>query len=79
MKLVELCHPDYASRVLADRRHLATMMPCALAVYEDDDGTVHVAKMNTGLMGTVFGGTVAEVMGGSVSRDEARMLAPVVK
>ena len=77
--LIKLCKAEYASRVLTDSRHLATMMPCTLAVYEADDGSVHVAKMNTGLMGKVFGGTVAEVMGGSVSRDEATMLASVVK
>ena len=45
---------------------------------EGDDGRVYVAKMNIGLMGTVFGGTVADVMAGSVSRDEARMLDGIV-
>jgi len=78
VKLIEICKADYASRVLADSRHMATLMPCALAVYEDDGGKVHVSKMNTGLMGKVFGGTVAEVMGGPVSRDEAQMLRSVV-
>ncbi len=60
-------------------RHLAARMPCTLADYEDDDGSVHVSKMNTGLMGKVFGGTVVKVMGGAVSRDEARMLEAVVR
>ena len=77
--LVEVCKADYAARVLADSRHVATLMPCALAVYEGDDGRVYVARMNTGLMGKVFGGTVAEVMGGDVSRDEAQMLDGVVR
>jgi len=38
-------------------------MPCTLAVYEADDGKVYISKMNTGLMGKLFGGTVAEVVG----------------
>jgi uncharacterized protein (DUF302 family) len=79
VKLVKICKAPYASEVLQDNRHLASLMPCTLAVYEDDDGGVYVSKMNTGLMGKVFGGTVAKVMGGSVSRDEARMLDRVVK
>lgn len=77
--ILELCHPAYADRVLTDSRELAAMMPCAIAVYEGDDGEVYVAKMNTGLMGRMFGGTVAEVMGGPVAADEEAILAPVLK
>lgn len=73
--LVEACNPGYARDVLTDDRRMATLMPCALAVYEDDHGRVHVSKMNTGLMGRVFGGTVARVMGGLVSREERDILA----
>jgi len=79
IKLVKLCKATYAAQVLTDSRHMSSLMPCTIAVYEDDDGKVYVAKMNTGLMGKVFGGTVAEVMGGSVARDEARILAGVLR
>ena len=48
-----------------------------LAVCEGDGGTAYVSRMNTGLMGNAFGGTVAEVTGGLVSLDEARMLDSV--
>ena len=44
-----------------------------------DDGKVHVSKMNTGVMGKVFGGTVAEVRGGHASQDEARMLESIIR
>jgi hypothetical protein len=50
-------------------------MPCSIGVYEGDDGRVYVAKMNTGLMGKMFGGNVAQVMGGAVAEDEAKILA----
>lgn len=79
VKIVELCHPDYAKRVLTDNRELAAMMPCSIAVYEGDDGKVYVSKMNTGLMGKMFGGTVAEVMGGAVAEDEKAILAGVLR
>jgi len=39
---------------------------------------VYLSKMNTGLMGTMFGGTVAEVMGGPVAADEKAILASVL-
>lgn len=79
VKLLKLCKAPYALRVLSDQRHMACMMPCTIAVYEGDNGKVYISKMNTGLMGKLFGGTVAEVMGGAVSREEAEILEPVVK
>jgi hypothetical protein len=72
--LVEMCKAPYASEVLRDDRRMATLMPCAMAVYEDDDGKVRVSKMNTALMGRFFGGTVGRVMGGKVPREEETIL-----
>jgi len=79
IKLVKLCKASYAAEVLTDARHMASLMPCTIAVYEDDAGAVKLAKMNTGLMGTLFGGTIARVMGGKVAADERAMLEAVVK
>ncbi len=78
VKVVQLCKPEYAKRVLTSDRYVAALMPCAIAVWEDDDGGVQISKMNTRLMGKLFGGTIAEVMGGSVAADEARIMAGVV-
>ncbi len=79
VKIVQLCHPEYAKRVLETDRYVSSLMPCTIAVWEADDGTVRVSKMNTGLMGKLFGGTIAEVMGGPVAADEAAILSEVVK
>lgn len=79
VKVVKLCHPQYAGSVLRTDRRMAALMPCSIAVYEDDDGTVRISKMNTGLMGKMFGGNVAQVMGEHVARDEAKMLDGIVK
>jgi len=78
VKVVQMCHPQYAKQVLTTDRYVASLMPCAVAVYEGDDGRVYVSKMNTGLMGRLFGGTIAKVMGGAVARDEAAMLEDAV-
>ena len=79
VKVVKLCKPEYAESVLSTDRHVACLMPCSIAVWEDDDGKVYVSKMNTGLMGKMFGGNIAEVMGGHVSRDEHVMLSGILE
>jgi uncharacterized protein (DUF302 family) len=78
VKLVQLCKAEYASEVLTSDRYVASLMPCKFAVWESDDGRVYISKMNTGLMGKLFGGTIAKVMGGSVAKDEHAMLADIV-
>ncbi|MFW6189473.1 MAG: DUF302 domain-containing protein [Planctomycetota bacterium] len=78
VRVVQLCNADYAAEVLADSRRVSCLMPCSISVWEADDGTVRISRMNTRLMGKMFGGTVARVMGGSVARDEEAVLEAVV-
>ena len=79
VRIVELCKADYAKRVLSTNPEVSTLMPCAWGVYEGADGKVYISGMNMGLMGKMFGGTIAEVMGGQVSADEHKILKSVVK
>lgn len=78
VKLVKLCKPEYAKSVLTTDRHVSTMMPCTMAVWEGDDGKVYLSKMNMSLMAKMFGGNIADVMGGSVARDEHAILTGIV-
>jgi uncharacterized protein (DUF302 family) len=75
VKVVQLCKPEYADEVLTADSTMSAMMPCAISVWEDDSGQVHVSKLNTGLMARLFGGVVGEVMGGRVAPEEAAILA----
>ena len=61
---VALCQPLYASRILAakDNRKVTAFMPLGIGVYQDGDGNVYVSELNVGLLGMMFGGTIAEVM-----------------
>jgi uncharacterized protein (DUF302 family) len=79
VSLVSLCQPHYAKSILATDRHISVMMPCKFSVWEGDDGKVYLTKMNTGLMGKLFGGNVAKVMGGSVTADEDAILDGLLK
>jgi len=79
VKLVKLCKPEYAKSVLTTDRHVSTLMPCTLAVWEGDDGKVYLSKMNMPLMAKMFGGNIAKVMGHSVARDERTILSGIVE
>ena len=78
VKIVTLCNPDYAHRILSDDQDkvVTTMMPLGIGVYETKDGGIYMSEMNIGLMGMMFGGTIAEVMG-DASTDIAKMMATV--
>lgn len=78
VRIVELCKADYAKEVLTTNPEVLTLMPCAWGVYRGADGKVYISGMNMGLMGKMFGGKIAEVMGGYVAKDEHRMLEGIV-
>lgn len=77
--LLKICHPQYAQRVLETDRNVSVMMPCSFSIWESDEGKVYISGMNTGLMGKMFGGNVARVMGRQVARDEKQMLTGLIK
>jgi uncharacterized protein (DUF302 family) len=80
LSVISLCQPKYAYNILksdADKR-VSAIMPCRTGVYETQDGKVMVSGMNMGLMSKMFGGNIAEVMGG-VADEEREMLAKVIK
>ncbi len=60
-----ICNPRYASKILANDadRGVTAFMPLALGVYEDKQGQVFISQLNVGLLGMMFGGTIADVMG----------------
>ena len=77
--IVELCKAEYAKDVLSTNPEVSTLIPCAWGVYEGDDGNVYITGMNMGLMGKMFGGNIARVMGASVAKDEKRMLKDIIR
>ena len=62
---VTICNPRYSSKILANDkdRGVTAFMPLELGVYEDKKGQVFVSQLNIGLLGMMFGGTIAEMMG----------------
>jgi uncharacterized protein (DUF302 family) len=79
VRIIELCNAKYAKPVLVSNPEVSTLMPCAWGIYEGNDGKIYISGMNMGLMGKMFGGKVAEIMGGYVAEDEHNILAQVIK
>ncbi len=76
VRIVELCNAGHASNILStdEGRYAAVMMPCAIAVYTKSDGKTYVTNMRAGLMGSMMGGVVADVME-VVDVDQKKILA----
>lgn len=74
-----ICNPRYASKILANDadRGVTAFMPLGLGVYEDKKGQVYVSQLNVGLLGMMFGGTIADVMGGA-GKDMNEVVASVI-
>jgi uncharacterized protein (DUF302 family) len=79
VRIISLCKATYAKDVLTTDRYVSSLMPCRISVWEGDDGKVYVSKMNTPLMGRMFGGNIARVMGESVGKDEQAILKGILK
>jgi uncharacterized protein (DUF302 family) len=78
VRIVELCKAEYAKMLLEKRPEVSTLMPCAWGVYQGDDGMIHISGMNIGLMGKMFGGIMADIMGNRVAADERTILKNIV-
>jgi hypothetical protein len=59
--LCTLCFILYP--VLSPSFHLSDKKSRKGHVYKDKNGQVYVSQLNVGLMGMMFGGTIADVMG----------------
>ncbi|MBT3280079.1 MAG: DUF302 domain-containing protein [Campylobacteraceae bacterium] len=72
---IKVCNGKVAYRILKDdaHKHIITMMPCGVGVYEKN-GKVYVATMNISLMKNFFSGEERKVMD-IVASDTQKILA----
>ncbi len=64
VKVIEICQPDYAYKILRENREriVSNMMPCRLSVYEKEDGSVWISRMNSGVVSKPMGKLVRQTM-----------------
>jgi uncharacterized protein (DUF302 family) len=79
IKVLSLGQPHYSHEILQldANKKVAAAMPHRIAVYETESGKVLVSGMNLGLMGEMFGGTIADVMGSRAQPDMEQILRSV--
>jgi len=62
--MIEACSTKYSGPILKDDkvRYLSLLMPCKISVYKKSDGKVYIGIMNAGLIGSLFGPMVGDIM-----------------
>lgn len=75
--LINLCQASHAFNILKTdtNKIVSVMMPCTISVYEKNDGTVFIGTMNAGLLGKMFGGDVARIMGDTVAKEQMKFIS----
>ncbi len=71
-----ICKPDYAKRMVDNRPEMASLMPCSLAVFQQN-GKTYIGSMNIPLMAKLFGGVEKEIFE-AVGKEENEMLHKVL-
>ncbi len=79
VKVIELCHPDHAGKILAksEERLVSSLMPCRVAFYVKEDGKTYISRMNSSLMASMMAGIIPEVMD-EAAKDTEKMLKAVL-
>src|SRR5690554_117938 len=64
VKVIELCNPEYAYRLLSDDslRIYSNMLPCRISVYQKADGKTFLSRLNPSILASQAGGVVQDVM-----------------
>ena len=79
VKVFDICNPDHALKILekSDERIVSNLMPCRIAVYEKEDGTVWLSRMNSGLVAKPMSKTIRETMS-LAARDTEEIIEKVI-
>jgi uncharacterized protein (DUF302 family) len=79
VKVFEICSPDLSYQILSrnQERIASSMMPCRMAVYEKEDGTVRISMMNAGVMARPMTRIIRRTMT-AATRETERIIADVL-
>lgn len=77
--LFRLYKADCAEKILKGSRHMACFMPFDIAVFEAEDGTVKISRVNAKIVGKILGGVMAQVLGKGAAEGQERILRSIRK
>lgn len=80
MELIEICVPRIAHKVLSlkNNKPFSVMFPCLFSVYENKDGSVHLASLRVSLFAALSGGVKGKILSGANAEERTiikRMIA----
>ena len=80
VKVFEICHPEHSYEILSRNKEkiVSSMMPCRISVYEKEDGTVWISRMNSGLMAKPMSSVVRKTMSAAAA-DVEEIIAEVMQ
>ena len=80
VKVLEICHPDHSYEILSkgEERIVSSMMPCRISVYEKEDGSVWISRMNSGIMAKPMSPVVRKTMSAAAA-DVEEIIADVMQ
>lgn len=61
--VIEICNTQYGAQLLSkdETRHLSSMMPCRVSVYQTSTGKVVISRMNAPLFASMLEGEAAKL------------------
>ncbi len=80
VKVFEICQPDHSYEILSrdGERIISNLMPCRIAVYEKEDGSVWISRMNAGVVAKPMSKVIRKTMA-AAARDVEEIIAKVLK
>ena len=80
VKVMEICHPDHSYKILKEskERIVSSMMPCRISVYEKEDGSVWISRMNSGVVAKPMSRIIRETMT-AAANDMELIIAEVLR
>jgi uncharacterized protein (DUF302 family) len=80
VKIFEICHPDHSYEILSrnEEKIVSSMMPCRISVYEKEDGSVWISRMNSGFMAKPMSPVVRKTMS-AAAKDVEDIIAEVMQ
>ena len=80
VKILEICHPDLSYEILSrnEEKIVSSMMPCRISVFEREDGSVWISRMNSGFLAKPMSPVIRKTMS-KAAADMEEIIAEVMK
>ena len=74
----KLCHRTYARGLMDDPDNglvLPALVPCTVSVTNDSDGNAVVSRLNTSLLGVIYGGNARRVLRSGIAPEQEALIS----